>query len=203
MLRMPRQSEEMVVVPAVSDSDKMRDYQQRIDRFRERQVAARARTLEAQRRFRIFTVVVIGGLLINAMASGFVAWSLAQLKETVSEQLQAAEAAVTDSNERWKETSQSLAESRNALQANQDMLVRFRAALLLPYVDSYLNRRVAADPSIDRSLVSARLKEVAQPALISQLTQTPDASDAQLKAQIDKLLEARLPAILHQARASR
>jgi hypothetical protein len=197
---MARQSEEIVVFPAGYDPERIEGYQRRIERFQERQLAARARTIEAQRRFRLFTGVVIGGLLVTAGMSAFVAWSLGRLQHTVEAQLQSAEAAVAASNERWKDARQALVENRNALQASEQTLARFRAetraGLLLPYVDTYLDRRLPGDDSIDRSLVSTKLKEMVQPVLLRQLTGTPDVADAQLTAQIEKLVDARLPSIL-------
>jgi hypothetical protein len=201
---MPRQSEEIVVFPSGYDRDKMQGYQRRIERFQERQLAARARSIEAQRRFRVFTGIVIGGLLVSAALSVFVAWSLGQLKQSVAAQLQSAEVAVAASNERWKDARQALIENRKALEASEQTLARFRAetraGLLLSYVDSYLDRRLSADDSADRGLISAKLKELVQPALVRQLTQAPDAPDAQLTSAIEKLVDARLPAIIERTR---
>jgi len=195
-MRMPRQSEEIIFSPAGYDRDKMEDYRRRIERFEERQLAARARSIEARRRFRIFNAVVIGGLVLCLTLSAFVVWSLRRLQQTVSAQLQSAEAA---SNERGKELRRSLA-------GNEQMLARFRAetraSLLLPYVDTSLDRRFAPDAFINRGLISARLKEAVQPALVTQLIETPDAPDSQLIAQIEKLVDASLPIVLRRPRAA-
>src|SRR5215472_11907761 len=136
MVHMPPHSEEIVLLPVGPDPDKMQEYRRRIERFQAGLRAARARNIVAQRHYRIFTGVIIGGIFLTAALSAYVAWSLSRLKRTVSAQLQAAVAA---SDDRWKDVQQALVEDRNALQATEQMLARFRAEtrvrLLLPYLD--------------------------------------------------------------------
>jgi hypothetical protein len=201
---MPPHREEIVIVPAGYDPDRVEEYRRRIERFEERQLAARTRSIDAQRRFRVFVGVVVAGLLLTGAISAFVAYSLGQLKQTVSAQLVSAEQAVAASNQRWQDTRQALIDTRTAVQSSEQLLTRLRAetrvGLLLPYVDTYLDRRLpAADDSIDRTMVAAKLKEIVQPALLHQLTQNSETPDSQLNAQIEKLIDARLAGVLQRS----
>lgn len=199
---MPAHSEDLIVLPPASTADKLDDYRRRIDRFREHQLAARARAVEAQRRFRLFTSIVIGGLLLTAAISVYVAYSLSRLKQTVAAQLQSAQQAVAASNDRWRYTRQALAEDRKALETSTAVLsslrAESRAALLLPAVDSYLDQLRAAG-RLDAAavpLVSAPLKEAVRADLVRTLTANPETADARLLAELRHLIDVRLPAAL-------
>jgi hypothetical protein len=196
---MPSRSEEIVVLPPGYDPDKLESYRRRIERFQERQLAARAHSIQVQRRFRLFVAVVIAGLVVTAGVSAYVAYSLGQLRASVAAQLQSAEAAVAVSNQRWQETSRALAANRAAVESGEQLLARFRAesraALLLPFVDTYLDQLRASgrfDPAENPAL-PAKLKEAVQAALARELAQNPDAPDAQLLSEIHRIVDARVP----------
>ena len=198
-----------MLVPSGRDPRKMEEFQRRIERFEERQAAARARNVEAQRRTRIFVVAVIAALLLTAGISAYIAYTLRALRDTVETQLHSAEAALTASNERWRDTRQALADNRSALQASEATLAKFRAetrvSLLLPAVDRRVDQlrdsgRVEFADDAQAEAVAVRLKQIVQPMILRQLTQNPDASDAELTAQIDKVVDARTPALLRSVR---
>jgi hypothetical protein len=193
---MPPQSEQLMIVPPGFDAERAEQFRRRIERFEERQLAARARTIEAQRRMRLFAGGIILVLALAAATSAFVAWSLGQLKASVAAQLESATAAITasksaiaDSNRRWQEARQALVENRAAMESNERLLVRLRAetraGLLLPYVDSYLAQiEGPADP---------KLKENVQAALVRQLMERPDTPDSQLISRIEQIVRRSQP----------
>lgn len=200
-------SKQVMIVPSGHDPEKLEQYRRRIDLFQERQLAARARNAVAQRRFRVLIALVAVALVLTGATTAYIAYSLSQLKGTVVGQLQSAQAAVAASNERWKDARQALVDNRNALQASEEVLASFRAetraSLLLPVVDTYLERLHAGghpgleDPA-DAKIVAAQLKEIVQPAIARQLAQKPDTTDAQAVAQIQRIVDARLAGVIQQ-----